>query len=129
MCVGDEPLPSPRVLQDTGFATEKLSRTVTRSDIAAAINRRLPKLSQRQSARMLDFVLQEIANALAQGEDCVKLHEFGTFYVRERAARAIRVPAEGESAAIRQRRTLNFRPSIGLKEMVENGSAQSRRRP
>jgi len=76
---------------------------------------------------MLDFVLQEIANALSQGEECVKLHEFGTFFVRERAARRGRNPLTGENAEVWRRKTLNFRPSVGLKEKVENSPARGRR--
>jgi len=76
---------------------------------------------------MLDFVLQEIAGALSQGEACVKLHEFGTFFVRERAARRGRNSYNGESAAIWNRKTLSFRPSVNLKEMVETSPARGRR--
>jgi nucleoid DNA-binding protein len=127
MSVSHEPSPWPRSLDTAELTSDKPSRTLTRSDIAAAINRRVPKLSQREAGRMLDFVLQEIASALSQGEACVKLHEFGTFFVRERAARRGRNPYSGESAAIWTRKTLSFRPSVNLKEMVETSPARGRR--
>jgi nucleoid DNA-binding protein len=126
MCVGHGLLPAAINSQNADKASEERGRTVTRSDIAAAINRRLPKLSQREAARMLDFVLQEIAGALSQGEECVKLHEFGTFFVCERAAGRGRNPFTGESAAVWRRKTLNFRPSVGLKEKVEKSPARGR---
>jgi nucleoid DNA-binding protein len=127
MCVGSGLLPSATNSVKASSASEERARTVTRSDIAAAINRRLPKLSQREAGRMLDFVLQEIASALSQGEEYVKLHEFGTFFVRERAAPRGRMPLADESAAIWRRKTLNFRPSVGLKEKVEKSPARGRR--
>ena len=126
MSVSHEPSPWPRSLDIAELTTEKPSRTLTRSDIAAAI-KRVPKLSQREAGRMLDLVLQEIASALSQGEPCVKLHEFGTFFVRERAARRGRNPCDGESAAIWSRKTLSFRPSVNLKELVETSPTRGRR--
>ncbi|CAN3990994.1 HU family DNA-binding protein [Methylocystis bryophila] len=94
------------------------SQTLTRSDIAAAIKKRVPKLSRREATRLLDCVLQEIAEALLQGEECVKLHEFGTFFARERAARRGRNPRTGETAVLPRRKALNFRPSTALKERI-----------
>jgi integration host factor subunit alpha len=126
MCAGHGLLPAATNAQSVEKASEERGRTVTRSDIAAAINRRLPKLSQRAATQMLDCVLQEIAGALSR-EECVKLHEFGAFFVRERAAGRGRGPFTGESAAILGRKTLNFRPSVGLKEKVEKSPARGRR--
>jgi nucleoid DNA-binding protein len=88
-------------------------KTVTRSDIAAAIVRRTPSLSPREANRILSCVLQEIADALMRGEESVKLHEFGTFYVCEKKAR-------------NRRKSLRFRASVRLKEKVEKNAAWRR---
>lgn len=98
------------------------SQTLTRRDIVAAIKKRVPKMSRRKATKILDCVLQEIAEALLEGEECVKLHEFGTFFVRERAARRGRNPLTGETAAVPPRKTLNFRPSTALKESLVKSS-------
>ena len=111
------------------LTSKQSPRTLTRNDIAAAINKRVPKMSRREATKMLDCVLQEIAEALLQGEECVKLHEFGTFFVRERSGRRGRNPHTGETAPIRPRKTLNFRPSIGLKEKIEKSPGGRRRAP
>jgi nucleoid DNA-binding protein len=124
MCAGNGSLASPRGLQSAGLTSKLSSRTLTRSDIAAAINKRLPNISRREASRILDCALREIVDALSQGDKCVKLHEFGTFFVRERARRRGRNPLTGEIAAISQRRTLNFRPSTGLKDKVEKCAAR-----
>jgi len=124
MSVSNEPSPWPSGFEIADLASDNPSRTLTRSDIADAIIKRTPKMSRREAGRLLDCVLQEIANALSRGDECVKLHEFGTFFVREKAARRGRNPVAGEGAAIRGRKTLNFRPSNGLREKVEKSAGR-----
>jgi integration host factor subunit alpha len=124
MCAGNRSLFSSKGLQSAKLTSEASSRTLTRSDIASAINKRVPNVSRREAARILDCALQEIINALSQGEKCVKLHEFGTFFVRERAPRRGRNPLTGEIAAIHERKTLNFRPSTSLREKVEKNAGK-----
>ncbi len=51
-------------------------------------------MSKAEAGRALDAVLNGIAGALSQG-DSVALVGFGTFNVRERAARMGRNPATG----------------------------------
>jgi integration host factor subunit alpha len=125
----DEP---PTLSPDTSTATAvrtpaKTSRTVTRYDIATAIMKRVPALSRREATQVFECALQEIAEALSRREESVKLHEFGTFVVRERASRSGPSPLSPEAAP--RRRVLNFRPSLGLKEKVEKaqGHASVRR--
>jgi integration host factor subunit alpha len=104
---------------------DKTSRTVTRSDIVTAIMKRVPSLSRRQAMRIFECALQEISDALSQREESVKLHEFGTFFVRERTDRLARNPVTGENACVHKRKTLIFRASLGLKEKVEKLQAQT----
>jgi DNA-binding protein HU-beta len=52
--------------------------------------------SKAEASRTLDAVLDSIAGALSNG-DSVALVGFGTFNVRERAARMGRNPATGET--------------------------------
>jgi integration host factor subunit alpha len=109
-----------------GFAENK-PRTLTRSDIAAAISRRMPSLSPKEATQILRSVLQEIVDALMQGEQCVKLHEFGAFYVCEKMTRKGRNPLTGKNAPRQRRRSLKFRPSLRLKEKVEKNGARGLR--
>jgi len=113
--------------RDLGETVNDKPRTLTRSDIATAIRRRTPSLSQREAARILGSVLQEIADALMHGEECVKLHEFGTFYVCEKAMRKGRNPLTGKNARTSRRKSLKFRPSLRLKEKVEKEGARGHR--
>ncbi|MFY9658755.1 MAG: HU family DNA-binding protein [Methylocystis sp.] len=100
-------------------------KTLTPSDIAAAIMRRTPSLSQREAINILASVLQEIANALMYKEKIVKLHEFGTFYVCEKKARKRRNPLTGKNS-MDPRKSLKFRPSLRLKQKVEKTDAWRR---
>ena len=56
-------------------------------------------MSKAEAGRALDAVLNGIAGALSQG-DSVALVGFGTFNVRERAARMGRNPATGATIQI-----------------------------
>jgi nucleoid DNA-binding protein len=100
-------------------------KTLTRGDIAAAIIRRKPGLSQREANKILSSVLQEIANALTFRAESVKLHEFGTFYVCEKKARKRRNPLTGQHPKD-TRKSLKFRPSLRLREKVEKNEVWRR---
>ena len=56
-------------------------------------------MSKAEAGRALDAVLNGIAGALSQG-DSVALVGFGTFNVRERAARMGRNPATGATCLL-----------------------------
>lgn len=81
--------------------------------------KRLPALSRREARRVVECTLREIAAALSDRDECVKLHEFGTFFVRESAGRTGDDPVEADGAGLRRRKTVNFRPSLALKQKVE----------
>ena len=115
------PLPLRSESPNAARTSEKSCRTVTRYDIATAIMKRVPALSRREAQRIFECALQEIADALSKREECVKLHEFGTFVVRRRAKRQDRDPLAAGGAPLRSRKILNFKPSVGLKEKVEKG--------
>jgi nucleoid DNA-binding protein len=124
------PPDSSTAAQTPAKTPAKTSRTVTRYDIATAIMKRVPAMSRREATQVFECALQEIAEALSKREENVKLHEFGTFFVRERASRPAHNPLSSDVAPRRSRRFLNFKPSLGLKEKVEraHGHASIRRK-
>jgi DNA-binding protein HU-beta len=67
--------------------------------------------------RVLDTVLESIKDALAAGEQVI-LVGFGTFMVKERAARTGRNPRTGEEIKISATAVASFKPGKGLKEAV-----------
>jgi len=95
-------------------------KTLTRMDLSEAIVRNVG-LSRNESADMVETVLNYMSDALVEG-DQVKISSFGTFSIRDKAARVGRNPKTGEEVPISPRRVLTFRPSHLLKERVANGN-------
>ncbi|MBN2905444.1 MAG: integration host factor subunit alpha [Rhodobacteraceae bacterium] len=94
--------------------------TLTRMDLTEAVFREVG-LSRNESATLVETVLQHISDALVKGET-VKISSFGTFSVREKAARVGRNPKTGEEVPILPRRVLTFRPSHLMKDRVAAGN-------
>ncbi|MCZ6590951.1 MAG: integration host factor subunit alpha [Alphaproteobacteria bacterium] len=90
--------------------------TVTRSDLTEAVYQEVG-LSRNESAQLVESVLREIVDTLAQGE-AVKLSSFGTFSVVNKAQRIGRNPKTGEEVPILPRRVLVFRASHVLKDRI-----------
>lgn len=65
----------------------------------------------------VECILENIAEALARKEP-VRLVGFGTFGVRERAARTARNPRTGESISLPKTNVPFFKPGKELKERV-----------
>ena len=92
------------------------SKTVTRADLIEAVYQEVG-LSRKESAQLVESVLEQIAGTLASGES-VKISSFGTFSVRRKAQRIGRNPKTGEEVPILPRRVLVFRASHVLKDRI-----------
>ncbi|MDB9943993.1 MAG: integration host factor subunit alpha [Octadecabacter sp.] len=95
-------------------------KTLTRMDLADAVHEEVG-LSRNESADLVESVLTQMSNALAGG-DSVKISSFGTFSIRDKAARVGRNPKTGEEVPITPRRVLSFRPSHLMKDRVAAGN-------
>ena len=93
-------------------------RTVTRLDLAEAVYRCVG-LSRKESAVLVQSVLDELADALIGGES-VKLSSFGRFLVRAKSERIGRNPKTGIEVPITQRRVMVFKPSNVLKARIND---------
>ncbi len=92
------------------------ARTMTRADLSGAVYQEVG-LSRRESAELVESVLNEISDALVRGE-MVKLSSFGSFSVRQKGERIGRNPMTGEEVPILPRRVLVFRASHVLKDRI-----------
>ena len=90
--------------------------TLTRSDLADAINRQLG-FSRAESLALVESILEHMCAALGDGEN-VKISGFGTCLLRDKAERVGRNPKTGVEVPITPRRVLTFRASQMLKEQV-----------
>jgi integration host factor subunit alpha len=89
-------------------------------DLAEAVHEEVG-LSRNESADLVESVLQHMSDALVRGEN-VKISSFGTFSIRDKAARMGRNPKTGEEVPISPRRVLSFRPSHLMKDRVAHGN-------
>lgn len=74
-------------------------------------------ISKAAAGRALDATVDTIADALTEG-DQVALVGFGTFQVKDRAARTGRNPQTGEPIEIKASRVPGFKAGKALKDAV-----------
>ena len=75
-------------------------------------------LSKADAQRALDGTIDSITGALKKG-DTVSLVGFGTFSVKERAARTGRNPATGETINIKASKNPAFKAGKGFKDAIK----------
>ena len=97
-----------------------MGKTLTRMDLCDAVHREVG-LSRNESAELVESVLDLVSDSLVEGET-VKISSFGTFSVREKAARVGRNPKTGEEVPIHPRRVLSFRPSHLMRDRIAAGN-------
>ncbi|MFS0826593.1 nucleoid-associated protein HU-beta [Pseudomonas phoenicis] len=81
---------------------------------AIAASADIPKAT---AGKALDAVIESVTGALKQGDDVV-LVGFGTFSVKERAARMGRNPQTGKDIQIAAAKVPGFKAGKGLKDAV-----------
>jgi len=74
-------------------------------------------ISKAAAGRSLDAFIEAVGQALKEG-DSVALVGFGTFAVRERAARTGRNPQTGDAIPIAAAKIPSFKPGKALKDSV-----------
>ena len=74
-------------------------------------------LSKAAASKVLETVLDTITSTLARGEQVV-LIGFGTFTVKERAARTGRNPQTGKAIEIKASKVPSFKAGKALKDSV-----------
>jgi len=74
-------------------------------------------ISKAAAGRAFDAMIDSITGALKKG-DTVSIVGFGTFAVRERAARVGRNPRTGEELKIKASKNPAFKAGKGLKDAV-----------
>ena len=90
-----------------------------KSELVARLAERYPHLYHRDVERIVSTVLDEISNALSNG-DRVELRGFGAFSVKELRARQGRNPRTGEIVAVREKRVVQFRPGKEIRQRLMN---------
>jgi DNA-binding protein HU-beta len=94
------------------------------SELVGRVSRRTG-LSRRAVRQVLDAALDEIASGLTAGER-VTLSGFGTFDVREQAARTARHPKTGELLSVPARRAVVFRTGRDVRAVLRTPDEPTR---
>jgi integration host factor subunit alpha len=93
-------------------------KTVTRVELSDAVYRTKAGLTRTESSAMVELVLKEITNSIAQGK-AVKLSSFGTFLVHKKGQRMGRNPKTGVEVPIVPRRVVLFKASSLMKQKIQ----------
>ena len=83
---------------------------MTKADIARIVYERHGGISNREAARLVEAIFENIKVRLGGGEK-VQITGFGTFVVRQKRERRGRNPQTGEEMVIKPRKSVVFRPS------------------
>ncbi|HAK13949.1 MAG TPA: DNA-binding protein HU [Acinetobacter radioresistens] len=78
-------------------------------------------LSKTDAGKALDATIASITEALKQG-DTVTLVGFGTFGVKERAARTGRNPKTGKAVEVAAKAVPHFKPGKALRDAVNESA-------
>ena len=90
--------------------------TITRAQLSEAVYEEVG-LSRNESADLVEAVLEEMVNALSDGET-VKISSFGSFSIRQKSQRMGRNTKTGEEVPILPRKVIIFKPSHVLKNRI-----------
>ena len=93
--------------------------TIGRADLIKRIA--INNVTKQEASEVLEKTLEEMAKALASGED-VKITSFGTFGVIHKRERLGRNPRTGKEAKISARRVVSFRACPTFRKSVTNSS-------
>ncbi|NYT52108.1 MAG: HU family DNA-binding protein [Candidatus Vesicomyosocius endoextente] len=91
---------------------------MNKSDLVAVISQ-ISNLTKADSTRALDAMTGAITSALTSGDN-VAITGFGSFVVRDRAARTGRNPQTGEAIQIKASKVPAFKAGKLLKESVNS---------
>lgn len=89
---------------------------MTKADLADKIQERI-SCQKKEAVELLDLTLEILKEAVAT-EGHVKISGFGNFVVRKKTDRTGRNPQTGEAITITSRKVLTFKPSVLLKNRI-----------
>jgi len=88
-----------------------------KSELVQIVAEQNPHLFQRDVENIVNAILDEISNALAEGNR-VELRGFGAFSVKNRAARVGRNPRTGERVEVEEKWVPFFKTGKDLRERL-----------
>lgn len=99
--------------------------TYTRSDLIEAVYKSAG-VTRSDATLLFDTFLENIIDFLKDNGE-FKVAKFGSFALREKAARTGRNPKTGKEVEIAAHNAVVFKPSATLKNLIENGSSAAKK--
>jgi len=90
---------------------------VVKSELLHALSEKLPELQIKDVELALNCMLNQMADALAQGER-IEIRGFGSFDLRHRPPRIARNPRTGEAVDLPAKVTVHFKPGKEMRDRV-----------
>ena len=98
---------------------------MVKSELVRALNVKLPELQQRDVELALNCILDQMANALAQGER-IEIRGFGSLDLRCRPPRIARNPKTNEAVNLPAKVGVHFKPGKAMRDRVNAARHQYR---
>ncbi len=102
----------------SGDGDEKLSPTMTKSELIARLAERYPQLVAKDAEFAVKTILDAMAKTLAEGHR-IEIRGFGSFALSHRPPRLGRNPKSGERVQVPEKRVPHFKPGKELRERVD----------
>ena len=93
-----------------------------------SLKEKLPELQQRDVELSLSCILEQMADALAQGER-IEIRGFGSFDCRHRPPRLARNPKTGETVNLPAKVAVHFKPGSATRSRVQKLFLLQRKKP
>jgi integration host factor beta subunit len=97
---------------------EKERTVVTKRDLIEEVAQQYPRFSRREAEVMVNAVFDSMTDALAKGER-IEIRGFGSFMVKQRAAREGRNPRTGAIVSVAAKRVPLFKVGKELRLRVD----------
>ena len=91
---------------------------MTKSELVRTLSEKLPELQQRDVELAVNRMLEQIVNALENGER-IEIRGFGASSMRQRPPRLARNPKTGESVDLPAKVTVHFKPGKQMRDRVD----------
>ena len=89
---------------------------MTKADLVDRVQDKI-SCNKKEAIDLVDHLMEVLKDAIAT-EGHVKINGFGNFVVRQKANRTGRNPQTGETITISSRKVLTFKPSVILKNRI-----------
>jgi integration host factor subunit beta len=113
---------SERTAKAIAPANDRSERNVTKADLIEEVSR-VVEMTRKDSEVIVEAIFDSVVRSLRTG-DKIEIRGFGSFRTRQRQPRVGRNPKTGTRVEVPSKRIPYFKPSKGLKDLVNESEAE-----